>query len=125
MTIGNWIDSEGRTFHDLPKSAQQVTLDWIEDQLWPRETPLHGRSSYGLKHVMHNATRLYVTNAQFKDAMILAGYAPVRKNELNHRYRLSKKSPAFDWREPRFKPKGWWLKEHYPEVFANYEREWY
>ena len=67
-------------------------------------TILAGRTSYGMKHILHDDTEVYLTNNQFKDAMLLAGYKPVDPNELNWRYWIAltrdinvNPSPFFRW----------------------------
>ena len=49
----------------------------------------------GIKHLLERDTGIYLTNNEFKDAMLQAGYEPVDPNELNWHYRISKKSKAF------------------------------
>lgn len=78
--------------------------EWIRNNIRPAKAILAGRTSYGLKHVLHSDTGLYLTNNQFKDAMLLAGYKPVNPNELNWRYRIVlireinyNPSPFFRW----------------------------
>ena len=45
--------------------------------------------------IFEKDTGLYLTNNEFKDAMLMCGYEPVNPNELNWNYCISKKSPAF------------------------------
>lgn len=59
------------------------------------KTPNYDKSSYGLKHILEKDTGLYLTNNEFKDAMLMCGYEPINPNELNWYYQISKKSPAF------------------------------
>lgn len=86
---------------DLPKKDMDTAMRWIAENIRPRKTPLLERTSYGIKHILQHDTGLYLTNNEFKDAMLLSGYEPVDPNELNWCYRISKKSPAFDWRSRR------------------------
>ncbi|OKL46988.1 hypothetical protein BSR28_06095 [Boudabousia liubingyangii] len=93
--IGRWEDSNQGTFLTLDKERQQALMEWIRTDL------THGRdwcskTSYGLKHLFERDTGHYVTNAQFKDAMIIAGYQPKNIKALNHCYRLHPLSPAFN-----------------------------
>ena len=48
-----------------------------------------------MKHLLERDTKIYMTNNQFKDAMLLCGYEPVDERLLNWNYRISKKSLAF------------------------------
>ena len=71
-----------------------LVCNWIRNNIIPRKTPLYGYSSYKLKHIFEHDTKLYLTNNEFKDAMLMCGYSPVNANELNWEYCISKKSPA-------------------------------
>lgn len=93
--IGAWEDSQHGSFLDLEKPNQKRLLAWIRACLQRGRTWHLARSSYALKHLFERDCEVYVTNAQFKDAMILAGYKPQKLDELNHFYRLHQKSPAF------------------------------
>ena len=53
------------------------------------------QAQYGLKHNLQRDTGLYLTNNEFKDAMLMCGYPPVDANKLNWYYCISKKSRAF------------------------------
>lgn len=91
--------TEGDTalFGDLPKETQNIVLKWIRQNIIPRKTPLQYKwSSYGIKHCLQAMTNIYVTNNQFKDAMLLCGFYPVDETEVNWHYCISEKSPAFD-----------------------------
>jgi len=83
---------------DIPKETQEAVLDWIRKNIQPRKTPSRRHSSYGIKHFLEDDTGIYLTNNQFKDAMMLCGYGPVDENELNWHYCISEKSPAFQRR---------------------------
>ena len=45
-------------------------------------------SSYGLKHIFEGLLGVYIPNEDFKVAMMLAGYRPMKSREINHRYKL-------------------------------------
>ena len=59
------------------------------------KTPNYEKTSYGLKHILQRDTGLYLTNNEFKDAMLLCGYEPVNPDTINWNYCISKRSPAF------------------------------
>ena len=82
-------------FSAHPQEEIDLVCDWITDNILPRKTPLYDHTSYGLKHILQSDTGLYLTNNEFKDAMLMCGYEPVNPNELNWCYCISKKSPAF------------------------------
>ncbi len=88
-----YIDADLITLH--PQEEIDTVMNWIAENISVRKTPLDGRTSYGIKHLFERDTRIYLTNNEFKDAMLQAGYKPVDPNELNWRYRISKKSKAF------------------------------
>ena len=78
-----------------PQEEIDTVMNWIARNISARKTPLDGHTSYGIKHMLERDTRIYLTNNEFKDAMLQAGYKPVDPNKLNWRYRISKKSKAF------------------------------
>lgn len=88
-----YIDSALITDH--PQEEVDRVCDWIEKNILPRQTPLYDWTSYGIKHLLQAETGIYLTNNEFKDAMLMCGYKPVNPNELNWSYCISKKSPAF------------------------------
>ena len=97
-TMSGWTPhgEDAALLADLPAEDQQKVFKWIEDNLLMTEkTPDRYHSSYGLKQTLTRETGVYVTNNQFKDAMLLSGYVPVKVNELNWHFYLSRKSPAF------------------------------
>ena len=80
-----------------------ITMEWIRKSIL-KTKKISGRTSYGLKHVLENDTGLYLTNNEFKDAMLLSGYEPVDPDDLNWRYRITlasdvnyNPSPFFNW----------------------------
>ena len=57
-----------------------------------------------MKHLLEHDTGVYLTNNEFKDAMLLAGYRPVNPDSLNWKYRIEltreindNPSPFFRW----------------------------
>lgn len=88
-----WEDAGLITDH--PEEEQKIVLDWIRRNILPRKTVLHERTSYGLKHLLEHDVKIYLTNNEFKDAMMMCGFEPVDPNMLNWIYRISAKSPAF------------------------------
>ena len=77
------------------KEKIDVVCEWIRSKLIRIKTPNYDKSSYGLKHILEKDTGLYLTNNEFKDAMLMCGYEPVNPNDLNWNYCISKKSPEF------------------------------
>lgn len=97
-TVRGWTahGEDAKLLSDLAPEDQKTVLKWIAENLLQTEkTPNRHHSSYGLKHYLTRDTGIYLTNNQFKDAMLLSGFAPVKVNELNWHFYLSRKSPAF------------------------------
>lgn len=63
--------------------------------LLPAQNVLSGHTSYGMKHILESRTGSYMTNNQFKEAMMECGFFPVVVDELNWRFRIKKSSPMF------------------------------
>ncbi len=90
-------------FNALNDAQQQAVLAWIEKTFESassiRSCP---GSSYGLKHWFgnegtckqswwHNPDGFYITNGQFKGAMLVAGYKPNHEDVCNPRYKVKLK----------------------------------
>lgn len=99
--IGVEVHSKDDSHHfkELSEAEQDKVLGWIKANVFPRQTPLYGHTSYGMKHVLQHRTNIYVTNNQFKEAMLLCGFYPVEVDVLNWNYSISKKSPIFKLQE--------------------------
>ena len=87
----------------------RIVEGWIRNNIRKSRTICEGRTSYGLKHILQHDTGIYLTNNAFKDAMLLAGYAPVNPNELNWRFRILlvkeqvyNTSPFFLWVKEKY-----------------------
>jgi hypothetical protein len=93
-TENGYIDAALITEH--LQQEIDIVFNWIAENISPRKTPLLDYTSYGLKHILERDTGIYMTNNEFKDAMLSCGYAPVNPNELNWNYCISKHSLAFD-----------------------------
>lgn len=89
------IDDKLITLHDDDEEIL-VVMKWIKENIFPRKSPLNTSSSYNLEEYMQADTGIYLSNNEFKDAMLLSGFEPVNPNELNWRYCISERSPVFD-----------------------------
>lgn len=87
-----WEDK--KLLDQLDPKEQEIVLEWVRANFIPIKRANYKHSSYYLKHVMQYENGIYLTNNQFKDAMLICGFNPVDPNELNWRYRISEKSPA-------------------------------
>lgn len=84
--------SDGEKPEHMPKEVfEERVLSWIDEFVSPSKKTFARGNSYSLKHRLANwykSTGLYLTNNQFKDAMMIKGYLPVDPDELNWRYRI-------------------------------------
>ncbi len=99
LAIEVYSKDESHHFDELSEAEQEKVMAWIKANVLPKETPLNGHTSYGMKHVLQHRTNIYVTNNQFKEAMLLCDFYPVCIDELNWRYSISKASPIFQIQE--------------------------
>lgn len=87
--VDDWLISDKLTIQE-----QEEVLGWIEDNIIPRKTVNSKYSSYILKYLLEKDTGIHLSNNQFKDAMLIAGYDPINPNKVNWHYCISQKSPA-------------------------------
>ena len=90
-----YTDGDTELYTELPHKEQEIVLNWIRQNILPRKTPLLSNSSYGLKHMLERDTDIYMTNNQFKEAMLLSGFLPVEADEKNWRFYVLRSSPMF------------------------------
>ena len=80
-------------FGKMPKNQQLQLLKWIENNLIQRNTINMDISSYGLKHIFENSKDgFYITNGEFKGAMLMSGYKIKNPNDINWYFNISQKS---------------------------------
>lgn len=72
---------------DRPSHELKVISNWIKKNIVPGDAPYEG-NSYSLKHRLERDTGLYMTNNEFKDAMLLTGFLPVDPDALNWKYNI-------------------------------------
>lgn len=65
-----------------------LVFGWIHDHIAPASKTCTRYSSYSLKHMVEDDIGYYITNNQFKDAMLLCGYQPVNANQANWLFRI-------------------------------------
>ena len=82
-------------FCNLTKEEQKMVLTWLHYNVFPAKEPLYGHTSYGMKHTLETRTNIYLTNNQFKEAMLLCGFFPVETDKLNWNFYVKKSSPIF------------------------------
>lgn len=82
-------------FDNLTEDEQSQLLEWITNNLIYIHTTNTRYTSYSLKHIYERQTGNYVTNGQFKGAMLKAGFIPQSERTLNWCFNVSQRSPAF------------------------------
>ena len=81
-----------KEFYELTDEQQERLLSWC-NSLDKIDSFNWNNSSYGLKHIFEDSPQcFYVTNGQFKGAMLLAGFSVKDKNQVNWNFNVSKKS---------------------------------
>ena len=83
-----------RDYESLKPEHQEILINWIKENFTKRKTANKRiGTSYGLKHVFQKKTGLYVTNGQFKGAMLQCGMIPEagHENKLNWHFRVNQK----------------------------------
>ena len=95
---------DGALLTDREDDVITAVDGWIRKNIRAGKKILQGHTSYGMKHLLERDTGVYLTNNEFKDAMLLAGYRPVNPNDLNWKYRIEltreindNPSPFFRW----------------------------
>lgn len=71
-----------------------LVFGWIHDHIAPATRTYTRSTSYGFKHMVENEIGYYITNNQFKDAMLLCGYQPVNANETNWMFKIKVSLPS-------------------------------
>lgn len=80
------------SYERLTDEEKAAIQEWIAQELRPG--PLAGpHASYSLKHIYERLTRHYLTNGQFKGAMLVAGFEPIDRAELNWEFRFVPADP--------------------------------
>lgn len=82
-----------RVYDTLSQEEREALQYWIEHAIQPAPKTDEHYSSYGLKHEYERETKLYVSHAQFKGAMLVAGYLPTEKGEQNWHFKIK---PTYD-----------------------------
>ena len=80
---------------DLPAEEQKALVAWVGYNFDLAKNFYLGATSYGFKHVYEYRAHIYVTNNQFKEAMLMNGFYPKDASELNWIFRIKKSSSVF------------------------------
>lgn len=78
-------------YQKLTNEEKQILLSWIPNNLGRADRIYKKYSSYDLKHFFEKSPQgFYLTNGQFKGAMLAAEYRVLDKNALNWHFNISK-----------------------------------
>lgn len=80
-------------FNELTAQQKETLLNWISENLEPFRTKsyISKRNSYRLKHNFEFSEEgFYITNGQFKGAMLASGFIPKDYDTLNWYFTLGK-----------------------------------
>lgn len=107
--------NDSRLITECTDEQQALVKKWIYNNFVPSKS-ICSQTSYNLKHRFEDDTGIYLTNNQFKDAMLIfGGYEPVNENRLNWEYRVRFK------RGVNAETFGEWL-EQYRHYLGTYDR---
>ena len=76
-----WTINDEFTIVDIPSVELDTVISWIKLNIIPNATPYYEVSSYDLAVALEKETGVYITNNQFKDAMLECGYYPADEGE--------------------------------------------
>lgn len=80
---------------DLPAEEQKALVAWVGYNFDLAKNFYLEATSYEFKHVYEYRAHIYLTNNQFKEAMLMNGFYPKDASELNWIFRIKKSSSAF------------------------------
>jgi len=75
-------------FDDMSVGRQHALLTWIRECVVPQKNINRKSCSYSLKHDLEYVTGLYVTNGEFRGAMLYMQYAPANPHERFWNWRI-------------------------------------
>jgi hypothetical protein len=91
MKIGVSKKSE----YELTDNEKKALDNWIMLNILPQKPPDKNYTSYALNFFFEQTPDgFFITNKQFKEAMVRCNFLPVNKNKLNWEFRISLKSPG-------------------------------
>lgn len=90
------VKTPGDEYHllDLPEEIQDLVLDWVFWNFLPAQKLYPHKDSNFLKSVLQKRTNIYLSNNQFKEAMLTIGFWPRDLKELNWCFYVQASSPA-------------------------------
>lgn len=82
------IKELSKEYRRLDLEERQVLKDWIKENISLRSTLNVNQASNWLKTCFENEN-FYITNGQFKFAMLISGFIPERFDALNWHWRIN------------------------------------
>ena len=79
-------------FEKLTDSEKDILLTWTAQSFKSIKSVNRNHNSYSLKHIFSDAAGIYVTNGQFKVAMLRSGFVPANPTHEYWYFRISEKS---------------------------------
>ena len=73
---------------ELPLEKKKQLIKWIKHNI-KQSKKRNKYSSYILKHFAERAIDYYITNNQFKEAMLHCGFEPTNPMDLNWYFRIN------------------------------------
>lgn len=89
-------------FNEIDPDEKNAAINWCKKNFISTKGFDTSSDSYGLKHILQGDTKLYLTNGQFKAAMLLAGFRCKDTAELNWCFNISRNSSAFHLNVSKF-----------------------
>lgn len=84
-------------FNELTPEERQSLVSWIATNINAIQSFNDRHTSYGLKHLFESSNDgFYITNGQFKGAMIDLGFNVKDTTDLNWVFNISQKSRCFE-----------------------------
>lgn len=96
------ITTDDELLFQLPEEEQLQVINWIRTRLYRQKSFNFQHTSYGINHYLQSEIGIYLTNNQFKHAMMICGYLPKNKTDLNWIYQVAENSPCFKHRVIQF-----------------------
>lgn len=81
-------DRDNFLINDLTEAKKVEALDILREWFEPSTKTSLRHTSYGMKHWLEDAISCYVSNNQFKDAMLTLGFEPSNYSELNWCFKI-------------------------------------
>ena len=75
-------------YDTLPEEATDALNWWIDTYISPAKVRRCGLSSYALKQLFEWSVNFYVSNDEFKGAMLEKGYIPIDSFEKNWHFKI-------------------------------------